>query len=393
MFTTDDRPGYASLEQPLASAGYSAPDGTRPLQCIELFAGCGGLAYGLDRAGFQHIAMAEFNRHACSTLRRNFLVDDGAHQPQILEQDVRTIDWRNYDGVDLVAGGPPCQPFSNGGLAAGQHDPRDMWPEAIRSVSEMRPRAFLFENVKGLTRPAFSNYLSSIVEALERGGSHEAGTEKLYSVVVVPVNAADYGAAQKRERVLIAGIRGDCGMPLPFPAPTHTHEMLVWEKWVTGRYWRENGLCIASHDDMSRAERSILARIQRESRVPCGLPWQTCRQAFRGLGAPSVGNAIGGHEPTSPSRQYPGHTGSPIDSVAKALKSGVHGVPGGENMLVDESGLTRHFTTREAARLQGLPDTFELEGSWSAAMRQLGNGVPAQLANVAGRWIAEMLVC
>ncbi|KAJ3473135.1 hypothetical protein NLI96_g13118 [Meripilus lineatus] len=110
-----------------------------------------------------------------------------------------------------------------------------------------------------------------------------------------------------------------------------------------------------------------------------------CEQA---LGDPWVKDFFQ-HEFRAGARIYPGHKGSPIDEPAKALKAGSHGVPGGENMLVDCTGVPRYFTVREAARLQGLPDTFMPDGSWSQAMRQLGNAVPTQLAEVAGRWIRE----
>src|ERR1700761_6046260 len=138
----------------------------KQLNCIELFAGCGGMAKGLENAGFHHVALAESNPVACATLRLNFEEQHGGADQRVLEQDVRTIDYSQYQGVDLVAGGPPCQPFSNGGRAAGPRGHRDMWPEAIRAVREIQPRAFLFENVKGLLRPAFSDYLGSIVQSL-----------------------------------------------------------------------------------------------------------------------------------------------------------------------------------------------------------------------------------
>ncbi|AMV48257.1 cytosine methyltransferase [Paraburkholderia caribensis] len=348
------------------------------------------MATGLLQAGFQHVAMAEFNKQACATLHQHFAGDDEQTPPTILEDDVRSVDWTAFTGIDLVAGGPPCQPFSAGGQAAGKDDDRDMWPEAIRAVREMRPRAFLFENVKGLLRPSFASYLDSIVDALERGG-HPSGAPQAYDVAVIPANTADYGAAQKRERVLIAGIRRDVGVLRAFPVPTHSANRLVWDKWVSGVYWEKHGLSRPSEADISRSEAALLPSLVRSGDAPQSLPWQTCRDAFAGLGEPSSTTEVSGHDARSFGKQYPGHTGSAMDSPAKALKAGVHGVPGGENMVILDDGRARHFTVREAARLQGMPDKYLPTGSWSQAMRQLGNAVPAQLAEVAGAWLAEML--
>ncbi|MGU7778657.1 DNA cytosine methyltransferase [Burkholderia sp. PU8-34] len=356
--------------------------------CGELFAGCGGMAFGLMQAGFRHEWMIEFNPTACQTLRNCFHGSWYEQPLTIMERDVRAVDWSRINAVDIVAGGPPCQPFSRGGRAHGESDPRNMWPEALRAVRELRPRGFLFENVKGLLRPAFAEYLTRIVAGLKRGGETGPDGPDVYEVAVIPVNAADYGAAQKRERVLIAGVRTDCGVLTPFPGRTHSVERLVWEKWVSGQYWERHGVRRPDCGPTSRVELAVLRELERTGLEPKELPWLTCRDAFVGLGDPWVKDFFQ-HEFRAGARIYPGHEGSPIDEPAKALKAGSHGVPGGENMLVDCTGAPRYFTVREAARLQGLPDTFMPDGSWSQAMRQLGNAVPTQLAEVAGRWIRE----
>ena len=116
--------------------------------------------------------------------------------------------------------------------------------------------------------------------------------------------------------------------------------------------------------------------------------WVTVRDKLRGLGEPT---GAGNHVPQVGAKIYKGHTGSPWDQPAKALKAGDHGVPGGENMLVRDDGSVRYFTIREAARLQGLPDDYEFPRSWSESMRQLGNAVPAELGKVAGEWIIDAL--
>ncbi len=127
------------------------------MNMVELFSGCGGLAKGMEMAGFSHAALIELNHQACESLKSNF-------PPEIVhETDVRTFDFSPYAGVDAIAGGPPCQPFSLGGLARANEDHRDMFPQAIRAISELHPRGFVFENVKGLLRKSFSSYFEYII--------------------------------------------------------------------------------------------------------------------------------------------------------------------------------------------------------------------------------------
>ncbi|WP_220377311.1 DNA cytosine methyltransferase [Paraburkholderia sp. BL27I4N3] len=192
----------------------------RPLECIELFAGCGSMALGLQQAGIIHQLMVDVDTYASRTLSANRTTFGKSDRLLISQADVRHIDWHAYAGVDLIAGGPPSQPFSGGGLGAGQHDRRDLWPEAIRAVSEALPRAFVFESAPGLLRPSFSQYLDDLVARLERPCGVREDVQ--YKVTVVPLNAADYGVAQNLRRVLIAGIRQDCGSLLEFGPNTQS---------------------------------------------------------------------------------------------------------------------------------------------------------------------------
>src|SRR5437867_3771378 len=127
---------------------------------IELFAGAGGLAMGASRAGLKHLAVIERDNDCYETLSRN--QQDGfplLREWPLLHDDVRDVDFAKWQGdVDLVCGGPPCQPFSIGGLHQGKNDKRDMFPEAVRVIRAVQPKAFVFENVRGLARPAFANY-------------------------------------------------------------------------------------------------------------------------------------------------------------------------------------------------------------------------------------------
>jgi len=375
------------------------------VRSIELFSGCGGLALGLSKAGFHHDLMAEWNEDAVATVLHN--KRRGIRHVKgwpIEKADVQQVDWRRFLGqLDLVAGGPPCQPFSIGGKHQGEDDPRDMWPQAIRAVRETRPRAFLFENVRGITRPTFAHYLRWIVAHLHHpeaarnaGESHAKHTERLegmrgtpaYEVMVVQVNAADYGAPQKRHRVIIAGVRTDQGVEMRPLRPTHSRERLLWEQWVTGEYWVRHGMAQPADELIAAGDLPLVRRLRASKQAPQGRAWVTVRDALAGLGEP---NGIANHTFQDGAKVYPGHTGCPLDQPAKALKAGDHGVPGGENMMVRDDGSVRYFTLRESARLQGLPDTYHFPRTWTESMRQLGNAVPSQLAEAVGRWMAAML--
>lgn len=375
------------------------------MRSVELFSGCGGLALGTARAGFKHALMVEWDDDACGTLALNkrLAVEHAKHWP-VRKADVRDIDWATVIGsANLVAGGPPCQPFSIGGKHRGNADARDMWPEAVRAVRELAPGAFLFENVRGLARPAFADYLAWITAHLaapslerragEDHGSHlvrlRRATSKVeYEVRVLKVNAADFGAAQKRNRVVIVGVRRDAGIDLGELMPTHSRERLLWEQWVTGEYWKRHGLKMKGRSPSNDSDRRLVASLRERLVPPPELPWRTVRDALHGLGEP---DGAWNHVFQDGARVYPGHTGSPLDEPAKALKAGDHGVPGGENMMVRDDGTVRYFTIREAARLQGLPDEWAFRSSWTESMRQLGNAVPVELATTMGGWIMGAL--
>jgi DNA (cytosine-5)-methyltransferase 1 len=368
------------------------------MQSIELFAGAGGLGLGSELAGARPQLVVERDRWCCATLRRN-LEKAVSGWPEPFEGDIRDVDFRKHEGrIDLVTGGPPCQPFSLGGKHKAHDDHRDMWSEAVRAVRETRPRAFIFENVKGLTRSSFSAYFSFItlqlsypeivrqdaeswpehLARLERHHSSGKRTGLQYQVIPPRVlNAADYGVPQRRERVFFVGFRDDICANWAFPLATHSREALQHDQSEHGAYWDLHKL--------PRRHRTPV-RPMRDEASAALLPWATVRDALAGLPdpekSPKQAAQFLNHRFQPGARAYPGHTGSPIDLPAKALKAGVHGVPGGENMMVREDGTVRYFTIRESALLQTFPDNFAIEGSWSEAMRQLGNAVPVDLARV-----------
>ncbi|AOJ79399.1 MULTISPECIES: DNA cytosine methyltransferase [pseudomallei group] len=388
------------------------------MKAVELYAGAGGLAMGVSLAGFQSLAVVEWDRWACDTIRENQrrgfpLV---ANWP-LYEGDVRKFDWSRLEGeeVDLLAGGPPCQPFSMGGKHQAHDDTRDMFPATVDIVRKLRPKAFIVENVKGLTRSTFANYYQYILLQLEfpevparrneewfdhllrlqaeRTSGRQKGGKLTYNVVPTLVNAADYGVPQKRERVFIVGFRTDLDVDWSFPRPTHSYDSLLRDQWVTGEYWERHQVSRRARPTMPASLANRVRRIANSLPLADELPWRTVRDALAGLPSPLARTAsqYADHRFQPGARVYPGHTGSPLDLPGKTLKAGDHGVPGGENMLVNTDGSVRYFSIRESARMQTFPDGFKFHGSWTETMRQLGNAVPVALGHVVARSVAERL--
>jgi len=384
------------------------------MRSVELFAGAGGLAMGMANAGFRHAAVIEWNRDACETFRENQRHHTHAVEGwPLIEGDVRDIDYSQLTkDVMVVSGGPPCQPFSLGGKHGGFRDDRDMFPEAVRAVRELRPRAFIFENVKGLLRQTFANYFEYVVlqmshpsfirKKTESWQEHRARLERHhtakrgrseYNVVFRLVNAADYGVPQKRERVFIVGFRSDLDAKWSFPEATHSEDSLLHSQWVTGEYWDLHKVSARQRPPRARRHEGRVARLLSGSLIDTRPRWRTVRDAIGDLPNPerSRGGRMPNHIVNPGARSYPGHTGSPLDEPAKTLKAGDHGVPGGENMLARPDGSIRYFTVREAARLQTFPDDYVFQGAWSEAMRQLGNAVPVKLAESIASTVARTL--
>lgn len=372
------------------------------LRSVELFTGAGGLALGVARAGFTHDLLVEIDKHALATLAQN-----RAHVPELRDwptvgpDDVSEVDYAPFEGkVDLLAAGTPCQPFSLGGKHRGELDERNMFPQLFRATRELRPRAILVENVRGLMREAVKPYFEYILRQLELPGcqpadgedwsAHDAklveaietgdhSDELSYEVNYQVLNAADFGVPQRRQRIFIVAFRRDLGITPTASLPTHSRDALLRAQYVDGTYWREHGLSAEAAPDalMKRVERLAQDDPPSESR------WRTVRDALAGLPEPldlQEDDTFLNHAGNPGARSYVGHTGSPMDEPAKTLKAGVHGVPGGENMLRGSDGTVRYFTPREAARLQTFPDKYRFSGPWSEVMRQLGNAVPVEMA-------------
>lgn len=388
------------------------------MKSIELFSGAGGLALGVSLAGFHSVAVIEWDNIACATIREN----QANAYPMVsgwplFENDVRHFQWSSIpEDIDLLAGGPPCQPFSLGGKHLAYGDPRDMFPATIDAIRLLRPKSFVIENVRGLMRSSFSTYYQYILLQLEfpdiarrerekwldhlrRLRSEKASQKNRsashgYEVTSTLVNAADYGVPQKRERVFIVGFRSDVGARWSFPRPTHGLNELIASQWISEEYWERHHVPRRSRPKMPTKFRSTVPQQIVNKGVTSKKPWVTVRDALVGLPDPRKAEAaeFPNHRFQAGAKAYPGHSGSPLDLPAKTLKAGDHGVPGGENMLIQDNGQVRYFTVRESARLQSFPDGYYFRGSWTESMRQIGNAVPVSLARTVAASVATSLI-
>src|SRR5579864_1388613 len=164
----------------------------KKLTTLELCAGAGGQALGLEQAGIEHVALVEIDEHACQTLRLN--------RPKwnVIQDDIAEFDPSPYVGVDIVSGGLPCPPFSVAGKQLGQRDERNLFPAAIRIISKVRPRAVMIENVRGILDAVFEDYRTHLARQLDRLG---------YRCDWHLMNASDFGVPQLRPRVVFVAVR------------------------------------------------------------------------------------------------------------------------------------------------------------------------------------------
>lgn len=366
------------------------------------------MALGMLNAGFTHEQLVEIYPAACNTLRQN-AEDNPAlwKRENVLESDIRewlkSSEAKALEGVDLVAGGPPCQPFSYAaGSNASHASERNMFPAAADCVALLHPKTFVFENVPGLLRPSFVSYYTYIIDRLSRPSiSPRSGEDWTthhtritrsrkpveYEVGILVLEAADLGVPQTRKRVFILGVRADIAQHARFTDIQLPYSMdsLLYSQWVTGEYWEERNL------PRPETPKRFTARLRRLSRLeapPVGKPWRTTRDAIAEFPAPVDGvdaDGILNHKGIPGARAYRGHTGGWIDWPAKTLKAGVHGVCGGEAMIRFSDDSLRYLTVREAAKIQGFPNSYRFPDRRSVAMRLIGNAVAVDVAETIGR--------
>lgn len=312
---------------------------------IDIFSGAGGLSLGLKKAKFNVVGAIEWDADAVASHAAYF-----GKKVKHFCGDVRQVDWSLFKGVDLVAGGPPCQPFSVSGKQKGSGDERDMVPEFVNAVRVLQPRAFLMENVAGLASARFEAYLADAVVALEKLG---------YGVKWCVLDAADYGVPQHRTRLFVVGLREG---RFEFPEPTHGPGRD--RPWVTVRQALEG-----VPSDSPNTARVVYASRPILRRSP-----------FAGMLLNGKGRPL---RMDAPSLTIPASAGGNrthiLDPEGILVEYHKHLVSGGAPRKGDVPGC-RRLTVRESARLQSFPDDFVFCGRKSKQYTQVGNAVPPTLA-------------
>lgn len=307
-----------------------------PLTCVEICAGAGGQALGLEMAGFKHVALVEYEADYCKILKEN--------KPDwnVICQDVHKFDGTPYSGVDLFAGGVPCPPFSIAGKQLGQDDERDLFPQALRLIHEIRPRAVMLENVRGFLDAGFDEYRSQILTSLEQLG---------YATHIKLLNASDFGVSQLRPRVVIVGIRKDISTTFSYPIAFNAPPLTVGETLYD--LMTENG-------------------------------WQGAH-AWRLQANKIAPTLVGG------SKKHGGPDLGPTRARKAWAELGVNGISiANEAPEPDFEGMPR-LTSRMLARLQGFPDSWTFGKRKTSACRMIGNAFPPPVAQAVGEKIKECL--
>lgn len=309
---------------------------TAKLTSIEVCAGAGGQALGLEIAGFDHVALVENDARCCDTLRLN--------RPNwnVVEEDLNKFDGTPYRGVDLVAGGVPCPPFSHAGKQMGHLDDRDLFPAALKLVEQTQPKAVLLENVRGLLDPKFASYRQQILDRLEELGYK--GEWKL-------IQAASHGVPQLRPRAILVALRPEYFDHFEWPEPSTEQHVTVGE---------------ALHEEMS------------------SLGWKLAGE-WRKLADKVAPTLVGG------SKKHGGADLGPTRAKAAWEKLGVDGKGVADAPpAADFEGLPR-LTVQMTAIVQGFPKEWKIAGKKTSAYKQVGNAFPPPVAAAVGTAIAQAI--
>ena len=308
----------------------------RPLTCLEICAGGGGQALGLEAVGFEHVALVEIEKPYCDVLKTN--------RPNwnVICSDIKDFDATHYKNVDLFAGGVPCPPFSVAGKKLGKDDERDLFPEALRLIGECTPKTVMLENVRGFLDPIFSDHRRFVLTTLENLG---------YTVSIKLLNSSDYGVPQLRPRVVIIGVRKDLNSVFSYPKPSINpsptvgetlYDLMASNGWEGATLWAENANKIAP---------TLVGGSKKHGGPDLG-PVRA-RNAWLTLGVDGRGVA---NEPPAP----------------------------------DFNGVPR-LTVRMIARLQGFPDDWTFGTRKTVACRMIGNAFPPPVAKAIGEKLKDCL--
>ncbi len=333
----------------------------RPFKIIELFAGCGGLALGLEQAGFQNVLVNEIDTDAANTLKKN--------RPNwnVINDDVANLDFKNFrDQIDMISGGFPCQAFSYAGKKLGFDDTRGtLFYQFARAVKEVNPKIFVAENVKGLSSHDNGRTLKTITYVIEELGYKLVASEVLKAIF--------YRVPQKRERLILVAIRKDLANLVDYFDPPKFNEIFTLKDAL------KNGRLYNSEAPKSDGQAYPKRKKEIMSKVPAGGYWRDLPDDlqreymkgsyFLGGGKTGVARRLSWHEP------------SLTLTCAPAQKQT-------ERCHPEE---TRPLTVREYARIQTFPDTWEFCGSQTSQYKQIGNAVPVNLASAVGKSLVKLL--
>jgi DNA (cytosine-5)-methyltransferase 1 len=325
-------------------------------QAIDLFSGVGGLSFGLHEAGWDVIAGFEFDEIAVDHYRLNF------PESEVFLEDVRNTDFSRYQGIGLIAGGPPCQPFSVAGKMLAKKDPRDMVPQFIRAVSEARPIAFLMENVPGLMTKRNFRYSERIAIDLAELG---------YTVYVKILTAYDFGVPQNRRRVFFIGFRDEVNFGFPTPSHGSGRE--------NAHFTAGQALVNVPEDEPNRAK---IVYAQKPILRP---------SPFAGMLVNGQGRPINLEGPCHTIPATAGGNRTHIYDPKGILREYHRILYSGGKVRTGEVKGVRRITVLESARIQSFPDNFQLIGKKGAQYRLIGNAVPPTLARVIGKAIYDTL--
>lgn len=306
------------------------------LSCVEICAGAGGQALGLELAGFEPDALVEIDNHCCNTLRYN--------RPHwnVVEADLKEFDGTRYKDIDLLAGGVPCPPFSKAGKQLGKDDERDLFPEALRLVDECKPRAVMLENVRGFLDAVFEDYRCNLKRQLEKMG---------YVADWRLLNASDFGVSQLRPRVVIVAIRKELSENFTWPRSQESNPKTVGEllyDQMVSNGWKGAKKWMKMADDIAP---TIVGGSKKHGGPDLG-PTRA-KRAWATLGVDGMGIAN-----DVPERDFVGMPRLTVDMVA---------------------------------RIQGFPDEWQFTGKKTPAYRQVGNAFPPPVAYAVAEQIQRCL--